>query len=292
MKVPVFNIQRFSLHDGPGIRTTVFLMGCSLRCRWCHNPEGLEEKLRLQYDKKACIACGACEAVCPQDVHKLTQQHQVRFDLCRLCGKCIAACPAGALQYSGKYYTPEALTQNIVRDALFYKDGGGVTFSGGEPLLHADFVAEAGKLCKAKGVPSVAVDTAGNVSWEAFESVLSVTDHFLFDIKAATETLHIVGTGQSNLQILENLYRLDSQGKTIDIRIPVIPGFNDKEEEIRKIGQIIGSLKSVREVRLLPYHTFGREKYETLGLAKPECFPVPQGEVIKQLEKIISNRGE
>lgn len=283
----VFNIQRFSLHDGPGIRTTVFLMGCNLNCLWCHNPEGKSYGIRLQYDLKKCIGCGACAQTCTKTVHMVTaEEHTVDFGRCGGCGKCIAVCPAGALSFSGKEYTPEELTKLILRDKNFFKETGGVTFSGGEPLLQADFVAETAKRCKEQGVPTVTVDTAGLVSQEAFEKVLPYADNFLFDVKAASEEVHIRGTGVSNSRILENLRWLDAQGKNIYIRVPVIPGINDDPEEIRKIGDIVQELTSVRELRLLPYHTFGREKYATLGDPMPTCFPVPEEDTMDELRRI------
>lgn len=283
----VFNIQRFSLHDGPGIRTTVFLMGCNLNCRWCHNPEGKHYDIRLQYDSKKCIGCGACVNACPQGVHTVTAEgHSVAFDKCEGCGKCIEVCPAGALSFSGREYTPEELAKLICRDRSFYKDIGGVTFSGGEPLLQADFVAETARICREQGVPSVTVDTAGLLPRAAFEKVLPFVDHFLFDVKAASEEVHKAGTDVSNRLILENLRWLDQQGKNIYIRVPVIPDINDDPEEIRQIGDIVHQLKSVKELRLLPYHTFGREKYATLGDAMPECFPVPEEEIMENLRRI------
>lgn len=283
----VFNIQRFSLHDGPGIRTTVFLMGCNLNCRWCHNPEGKRHDIRLQYDHKKCIGCGECAAACHENAHSVTSSgHSVAFEKCVGCGKCIEACPAGALSFSGREYTPEALAKQVCRDRSFFKDIGGVTFSGGEPLLQADFVAETARLCREQGVPSVTVDTAGLVPRAAFEKVLPFVDHFLFDVKAASEAVHIAGTGVSNRLIMENLRWLDQQGKNIYIRVPVIPGVNDDPEEIRRIGDIVYELRSVRELRLLPYHTFGREKYEILGDPAPECFPVPEDETMDNLRRV------
>lgn len=289
----VFNIQRFSLHDGPGIRTTCFLMGCSLRCRWCHNPEGFSENIRLQYTEKDCICCGACCEVCPKSVHVIEgNQHRVDFDACIFCRECITVCPTQALQPNGREYSVEELTAQILRDLLCYREKGGVTFSGGEPLLQAEFVAETARRCKEEGVPTIAIDTAGNVPWEAFEMVLPVVDYFLYDIKAATEELHIQGTGCSNCQILHNLERLGATGKPLYIRIPVIAGYNDSLTEMKKIARIIKDIPNVAEVRLLPYHTFGREKYTTLGYETPECFSEPEEQRMRELQKIIEERYE
>ena len=286
----VFNIQRFSLHDGPGIRTTCFLMGCSLSCRWCHNPEGMSGRIQLQYNDRDCIGCGACAEVCEQKGHQLTPEgHIVSFDRCIGCGACVQKCPTKALQFSGKEYTPQELAAAGIRDKLFYKDNGGVTFSGGEPLLQAEFVAETARLCREGGVPTITVDTAGNVEWTAFEKVLPYTDYFLFDVKAASREAHIRGTGCSNERIQENLRRLDETGKTIYIRVPVIPGINDSREEMEAIGRITGSLKHAAEVRLLPYHTFGREKYLTLGCQEPELFETPDDAKMEELNRIIAD---
>ncbi len=283
----VFNIQRFSLHDGPGIRTTVFLMGCNLNCLWCHNPEGKSDRIQLQYDNTKCIGCSACARVCSQMVHTVTKEgHWVDFARCRKCGACIEICPAEALCFSGRKYTPEELTQQVIKDRSFFRDTGGLTFSGGEPLLQADFVAETAMRCREQGVPTVTVDTAGLLDRSAFEKVLPYVDHFLFDVKAASEEVHLAGTGASNRPILENLRWLDTQGKNIYIRVPVVPGFNDDCEEIRKIGDIVHGLKSVREFCLLPYHTFGREKYITIGAAVPPVFPVPEEETMDRLRHI------
>ena len=287
----VFNIQRFSLHDGPGIRTTLFLMGCSLRCRWCHNPEGLQGEILLQYNEKECVGCQACRKVCPNGVHQFDEQkvHILAFENCALCGKCMEVCPAQALTKSGKVYAAQELAELAVRDRFAYKNNGGVTFSGGEPLLQADFVAETAKICRELGTPTIAVDTAGNVPWENFEKVLPWTDYFLFDIKAGSEEAHLKGTGYSNRLILENLKRLDETGKPIYIRIPVICGINDSEEEIKKIAVIAAEISHAVEARLLPYHTFGREKYLTLGYGEAELFAAPDEEQMTKLRQIISS---
>lgn len=288
MKGKVFNIQPFSTHDGPGIRTTFFLMGCSLRCRWCHNPEGLMDRIQLQYQNKDCLSCGMCASVCTNGVHHFEKgKHIVDFTKCVLCKKCVKICPTSALSINGQEFTSEELAREGLKDLAFYKNNGGVTFSGGECLLQADFVGECARICKEKGIPTVAIDTAGNVPWDAFEKVLPYADYFLFDIKASSSACHKEGTGVGNARILENLYKLDRTGKKIYIRIPLILELNGNEKEMQGIVEIISKLKNVKEVRVLPYHTFGREKYETLGFAESELFSSVSDEVREHYQKMF-----
>lgn len=284
----VFNIQRFSLHDGPGIRTTFFLAGCSLRCLWCHNPEGLQRRVSLQYDESQCIQCRLCEKVCLNNVHVFHgTEHIVDFSQCSLCEECINSCPSNALQKSGKEYTVEELVQIGLRDIPYYRQNGGITFSGGEPLLQASFVAETADLCKQQGVNTIAIDTAGNVDWKAFEAVLPFVDYVLYDVKAASEKIHRKATGFSNRRILDNLQRLDSCGKKIFIRIPLIPTINDDQKEIEAIARLTAELRTLEEIRIVPYHIFGREKYKTIGLSEPALFPIPDKQKIIEYEKVI-----
>ena len=291
MQGKVFNIQSFSTHDGPGIRTTFFLMGCSLKCRWCHNPEGLISKIQLQYNDKECIQCQMCAKICPQNVHRFEDgKHLVDFEKCTLCKSCIEICPTGALSQNGKIYSAEELASEGAKDNAFYKEIGGVTFSGGECLLQADFVSECARLCKVKGVPTVAIDTAGNVHWDAFEKVLPYADCFLYDLKAYTEACHIKGTGFSNVRIIENLKKLDACNKPIYIRVPLIPGVNDLEEEMQAMAKLVHSLKNVKEVRVLPYHTFGREKYVTLGYEESELFVSPSDDRRAYFQKMFDEK--
>lgn len=282
----IFNVQRFSLHDGPGIRTTFFLTGCSLRCRWCHNPEGFASG--LQWTKDLCVGCGACAVVCPNGVHRMDNgSHSIHRSLCDKCGRCVTACPTGALKMSQRSMTPEDAANLAALDKTFYRDRGGVSFSGGEALLQADFVAQTAALCLERGIPTAVVDTAGNVPWHAFETVLPYVRHFLFDVKAADPQLHLAGTGCTNQQILENLRKLDGQGARISIRIPVIPGWNDTEQQIAQIAQIIANLHSVDEVKLLPYHSLGRDKYEGLGLSTPPDFGAVDEGKLRRYSEII-----
>lgn len=263
----LFEIQRFSVHDGPGIRTTLFLKGCSLRCRWCHNPEGLSPEPSLRLVAGKCAGCGACAAIC--QCHELEAgAHIIRREDCRGCGKCASACPSGALSLWGRRMTPREAAELAAADKAFYSHGGGVTFSGGECLLQPEFVAETGALLKEKGI-SVAVDTCGNVPWSHFVQVLPYVDLFLYDVKAVNRELHRQGTGSANDRILENLRLLDETGAEIWLRVPVIPGFNDTEAEMTGIAALAANLNRLHSVTLIPYHPLGAAKYRELGSSCP-----------------------
>ena len=243
----IFDIQRFSLHDGPGVRTTVFFKGCSLRCVWCHNPESQKKEKELMFFRHKCLSCGKCEALCKKSFTKE----------CIAYGKCVDICPAGAREISGEEKTVEDVFSVIVRDKEYYlTSGGGVTLSGGEPLLQADFAAELLRLCKSSGI-STAIETAGNVPWENIEKVLPYCDLFLYDIKAIDENKHKILTGASNKLILENAEKLCSLGKKILFRTPVVPGYNDEE-----LPLIASFCKGNWEI--LAYHNVGSGKYEAL----------------------------
>lgn len=242
----VFDIQRFCVHDGPGIRTTVFMKGCPLRCRWCHNPEGLSPLPQVQFFEGECIGCGRCGGL-----H--TEQSAKR-------------CPAGALKLVGTQCSPEALLEAVLKDRDFYGSEGGVTFSGGECLLQADFVCKMLALLKAEGI-STAIDTCGAVSWEAFEKTMGLCDTYLYDVKCADNCRHLEFIGKGNGLILENLKKLSERHTDIRIRIPVIPNFNDSREEMTAIAELLLPLPGIRSVTLIPYHTLGKSKYKTLGLA-------------------------
>lgn len=266
----IFNIQRFSIHDGPGIRTTVFLKGCNLRCFWCHNPEAWEPEPQVQFFPEKCIACGACVEVCENDAQFLNGDQRLYLrNLCTSCMSCVQECFSGALEQSGKVYTVEEVLSEIERDRTYYRfSDGGVTFSGGEPFLQQPFLKEALKASKEAGYHT-AVDTALNVPWAQIEEVLSFTDLFLVDVKAFDDEIHRQATGVSNRRILNNLKLLSATHPEIWIRIPVIPGVNDSDSELDSISKYLSTLKSIRWIELLPFHTLGSEKYPSLGMDYP-----------------------
>jgi glycyl-radical enzyme activating protein len=291
MESSIFNIQRFSIHDGPGIRTTVFFKGCNLRCFWCHNPESWVMTPQIQYFPEKCILCGKCVEVCPTGSQQIVNGVRVfDRDLCNLCGKCVDVCYAKALVFTGEKKTVQEIIEEVKKDHLYYKNsGGGVTFSGGEPLLQVEFLVELLKECKGLNFHT-AIDTAGNVSWEQFEAVLPYTDLFLYDFKAFLETKHRAATGVGNQKIIENLIRLNGRGVPIYIRIPVIPGVNDMEDEMEQIGATLEPLKSIQIVELLPFHHLGSGKYRSLGMEYPtRDLKAPDKATIDRLARVLGS---
>jgi len=266
----IFDIQRFSLDDGPGIRTTVFLKGCALRCAWCHNPEGLNSYHEIMFYPRKCVGCGKCFRLCPNGCHRLDNGSRV-FDRtrCIRCGACAAQCWAGALVMTGRSVSAQEVVEEIAKDALFYENsGGGATFSGGEPLLQPDFLREMLIGCKERGFHCT-VETAGFAPWESFEKIIPHTDLFLYDLKIVDSALHQKMTGAGNERILENLRRLAGRAKQLIVRTPEIPGINDTPEEKQRLVELLGTLGRKVEHVYLPYHALGGGKYESMGLEKP-----------------------
>lgn len=265
MKAVISDIKRFAVHDGDGIRTTVFFKGCPLRCRWCHNPEGIDRRPQLSYIAGKCIRCGVCASLCPHGAHELSPEgHRFYRERCVDCGTCVRGCLGQALRLYGQEVTVDELMPRLLEDWAFYESsGGGVTLSGGEPLVQADFCRALLKRLKEEGIQT-AVDTCGCVDRRSIEAVMPYTDLFLYDVKAMDEAVHIRCTGVSNRKILENLAWIDACGKPVEIRIPFVPGMNDGE--IAAIGAFLGQLRVVRRVKVLPYHSFAGSKYEALGI--------------------------
>lgn len=290
MKAPVFEIKRFAVHDGDGIRTTVFFKGCTLKCVWCHNPEGIGFKPQMAFLENKCTLCGACVEACPQNAHKIENGiHIFERDKCVSCGKCEEACLNGALTLYGKEMTVDELVPILLEDKDFYDNSdGGVTISGGECLCHADFCAELLKKLKENGIHT-AVDTCGFVSKEAIDKVMPYTDCFLYDLKAYDEDVHIKCTGQSNRTILENLKYIDGCGKQIEIRIPYVPEYNS--EQIEKIAEFMSKLNNLTKVRVLPYHNYAGSKYKSLDMENTLPEILPTDDEIKSAKDIIKAYG-
>lgn len=267
----VFDIQRFSVHDGPGIRTTVFMKGCPLRCQWCHNPEGLTRTPQLQFFAESCVGCGACGS---------------RSDLADA-----ERCRSGALKVCGRQMSADEVVTEVLRDRIFYAENGGVTFSGGECLLQADFVVEVLSEIKKLGL-STAIDTSGYVPACEIEKTLPVCDLYLYDVKCMDPQIHKAYTGVDNRLILSNLRLLSEAGKEIWVRVPVIPDFNDRTTEMEAIADLVASLPTVRQVTLMPYHTLGAGKYETLGMTYPfDRSKKVNSDSLAAFERIFTGKG-
>lgn len=273
----ISDIKRFAVHDGDGIRTTVFLKGCPLKCVWCHNPESISFKPQLAFYENKCIGCKDCASVCLQKVHSfLNGAHVLERSLCIGCGECERACFSEAIKFYGKEMSVCELLELLLEDRDFYEtSGGGVTISGGECLCQSDFCEELLKKLKENDI-NTAVDTCGFVSKEVLDKVIPYTDTFLYDVKAIDEDVHIKCTGQSNKPILDNLKYLDLKDKRIEIRIPYVPEYNS--EQIEKIKEFLKDLKNVTAVKVLPYHNYAGSKYAALDMENtlPSTLPTDQ----------------
>ena len=262
MKANIVEIKRFAVHDGDGIRTTVFFKGCPLKCVWCHNPETISPKRQLAFYRHKCISCGKCAEVC--GCHTFSENmHMADNKKCTVCGKCTKVCPQSALEIFGKEMSTDDICSVLLKDRDFYAEsGGGITLSGGECLLQSEACFEILETMKQNGI-NTAVDTCGFVPKSAIDKVMPYTDTFLYDIKAIDEDVHIKCTGQSNKIILDNLIYLDSCGAKSEIRIPFVPSYN--AAQIKKIVAFLSMLKNIVRVRVLPYHNYARSKYNALN---------------------------
>jgi pyruvate formate lyase activating enzyme len=264
----VFDVKKFSIHDGPGIRTTVFFKGCPLACWWCHNPESQARALELVFRENRCIHCGACEATCSQ--HAISSNGDVMVtdgESCTLCGDCVEVCYAEAREIVGREMTVAQVMAEIERDVAFYDEsGGGVTFSGGEPLLQRDFLLVLLQACQEREIHT-ALDTCGFARWQTLDSVREYVNLFLYDLKLMDDARHREFTGVSNELILQNLQALSLRRHNIVLRVPIIPGINDDDENIRQVSAFAAALPHLNRVDILPYHQTGAEKYHRMNKA-------------------------
>ena len=261
----VFDMQRFSLHDGPGIRTIVFLKGCPLHCRWCSNPESQNNSPIVMYKKSDCFKCGRCISVCKVGAISFDNETHIDREKCTGCGECTNVCPSGALVLKGKTMTIQQAIKELKKDAtIFRRSNGGVTLSGGEPLVQHEFASQLLLACKSQGW-STAIETTGFGSSEAIEKVIPYVDTVLLDIKHIDPYTHKKFTGISNEVILKNAKRISQITKTV-VRVPIIPGFNYSYKDIEDIAKFVKTLNNVDTIHLLPYHTFGENKYDLLGI--------------------------
>lgn len=289
----VFDIKKFSIHDGPGIRTTVFLKGCPLSCWWCHNPESQGFGLEMMFHAKRCIQCGTCETLCAQGAISCSNG-QVTTDAaqCTLCGDCIESCYTEARQIVGREMTMAQVMAEIERDVAFYDEsGGGVTFSGGEPLLQPDFLLALLQACKKQEIHT-AVDTCGFVAWHTLNRVRKYVDLFLYDLKLVDGARHQEFTGVSNELILKNLRMLSREGHNIIMRVPIVPGINDDDENIRQTGAFAAASLGLDRVDVLPYHRAALDKYNRLKKAYElaEIRP-PSDERMAEIARILGGFG-
>lgn len=293
LKGLVFDVKRFAVHDGPGIRTTVFLKGCPLRCSWCHNPEGQAAEPELVLRPGRCIGCGACVPVCTAEA--ISMDGDVAFtdrERCTACGACVEVCYAEAREMAGREMTVAQTVEELERDVAFYDESqGGVTFSGGEPLLQSPFLLALLQVCREKGVHT-AVDTCGLCTWETVDAVRQQVDLFLYDLKLMDQIRHREATGVSNEQILANLGALSQEGHNIFLRLPIIPAVNDDEENVRQIGAFAAVLPHLQRVDILPYHHTAVEKYRRLNkaYALAEARP-PSEERLAEIAQILRGFG-
>lgn len=270
----IFDIQRFSLHDGPGIRTTVFLKGCMMRCQWCHNPESFQIQPQLGYHAQKCIGCGQCAAVCPQGVHTLADgAHKVRFDACAACGACVQACDAEALEIYGRAAEDTDVIDEVMKDTVYYDaSGGGVTFSGGEPTMQPDFLLSLLRLAKEGGL-HICLETNGVIQPDLLQKLLAYVDLWLFDYKATGTALHKRLTGADDTLPLASLNRLSQAGQPVILRCPMIPGVNDTAAHLAEIRRLTQVYPNIQKAEPMPYHNFGTDKWRRIGMHPPIDLP-------------------
>jgi len=293
----VLSVERCSLHDGPGLRTTVFLKGCPLFCLWCHNPESQSFSPQLYTLDEKCVFCGKCQAVCKN--HRINAdkndiksgEHIISREDCKACGKCVEVCPWSALEIKGSIMPADEIVEVVLKDKRYYeKSGGGVTVSGGEPMAQFSFASEILCLSKENNIHTC-IETSGYAKTAQFLSIMQYTDLFLFDFKQTGEDLHTKHTGVGQGEIIKNLFALDTAGAKIILRCPVIPGFNDREEFFEAISNTANKLKNILEINVMPYHPMGSSKSKRIGRLYPlPDIGFPEDEQVNEWVKNISKK--
>jgi pyruvate formate lyase activating enzyme len=286
----VFNVQRFCLHDGPGIRTVVFLKGCQLRCAWCHNPESQSPYPELLFDEMKCIRCLRCIKACPKDAIVFDGRVFIDDARCDVCGLCERACPTSALATCGRWIRAEEVIDEVLRDKVFYeKSGGGLTISGGEPTLQPEFTLELCELAKSNDV-SVVLETNGFCDSNTFSRILDSVDLVLYDVKAVDEIKHITLTGGSNKPIFDNLRHAVARGANIIVRIPVVPNVNVSRDEFDEYAELMAEM-GIKRVDLLPYHKLGIAKYRLLRRPYELVAEAPSSDFLNDFKNAFVKRG-
>lgn len=268
-KIRLFDIQKFSLNDGPGIRTTVFFKGCNLKCVWCHNPESLDFKKQLSFSKNKCTSCTKC-IECNNKVHSFTKEHKINYGACEACGKCVDICSGNALKIYGYDKSINEIMDIILEDKIFYKDQGGVTFSGGEATMQSDNLITLAKKCKENNIHTC-LETNGIINSKILEKLTEVIDLFLVDFKIHDPTTHLKYTGVSNQKLFQTLEILENNKSLVTLRCPIIPGINDTNEHLNFINQTSKKYKCIKNTEILNYHTIGEHKWEEVGKKLDYC---------------------
>jgi len=285
----IFDIQRFAVHDGPGIRTTVFLKGCSNNCGWCHNPESITSQSQIQYYSDRCVYCGNCVACCPQKCHMfINNKHVFNRTNCIACGLCAQSCYINALILLGKSMAVDDVMEQILADIIYYrKSGGGVTLSGGEPVLQSRFCLELLKKIKDFDIHTV-IQTAGHYDYFKLKNLLPYVDLIMYDIKAYSENIYSAHIHGDRDTIFNNLIKLDSEGIPIIVRTPIIGSVNDTPEEILLIIKFLQNIKNIKQYVMIPYHTLGKVKYDSLGKLYHSDYYTPSSDVMLNLKNLAA----
>ncbi|MCK9280960.1 MAG: glycyl-radical enzyme activating protein [Melioribacteraceae bacterium] len=282
----IVDIQRFSIHDGPGIRTTVFLKGCPLNCKWCHNPEAINYNIQLSFNREKCLDCFKCISVCPSSVHfERAGKHEVNFSECNLSGRCLTVCPNKALTLTGKVRTVDKIIELILRDKDYYNNsGGGVTISGGEPMTQFQFTKQILKACKENEIHTT-LDTCGHAPSDRYLDIMPYVDLFLYDFKESDFQKHKEYTGVYNDLIQKNFNLLYDNGAKIILRCPIVPGFNDTEKHFHAISDIYRKFTKLHGIEIMPYHNIGLDKARKIG-AEQNFISVDTTDKVKSREWI------